>query len=113
MEDMAIKVFMTIISIIVVIAMFIISILIYFLPSTLAYRKQHSNKTAILILNLFLGWTLIGWVGALVWAVSTNEETKNSNNSKYEDLERLQKLKDNGTISEEEFKTEKEKIMKQ
>lgn len=93
----------------------IISIPIYFLPSILAYRKQHINKIAILILNIFLGWTLIGWVGSLVWAVSTNEENRDNNisNNKYEDLERLQKLKDKGTISEEEFKTEKEKLMKQ
>ena len=30
---------------------------------------------------------------------------------KYEDLEKLQKLKDNGTINEDEFNSEKAKIL--
>ena len=28
--------------------------------------------TAILLLNFFLGWTMIGWIVALVWAVKTD-----------------------------------------
>ena len=27
-------------------------------------------RLAIFVLNLFLGWTLLGWVGALVWAAT-------------------------------------------
>lgn len=30
--------------------------------------KKHAS--GIIILNVFLGWTLLGWVAALVWAVS-------------------------------------------
>ena len=41
---------------------------IYFLPSIVGWNKR--NATAILILNLFLGWTFIGWVVALVWATT-------------------------------------------
>ena len=41
---------------------------IYFLPAIVAAKRGHRQSTAILILNLFLGWTLIGWVAALVWA---------------------------------------------
>lgn len=44
----------------------LVGILIYFLPSVIAHR--HRNANAILALNLFLGWTFIGWVAALVWA---------------------------------------------
>jgi hypothetical protein len=29
--------------------------------------RRHPNKGAIIIFNLFLGWTFIGWVVALVW----------------------------------------------
>jgi len=44
---------------------------IYFIPSIVAYgRKNHT--AAIFALNLFLGWTLIGWVIALVMALWTN-----------------------------------------
>lgn len=41
---------------------------LYFLPTIIAYHRRHRNLLAILILNIFLGWTLLGWVGALVWA---------------------------------------------
>lgn len=42
----------------------------YFVPTMIAYRRKHHNKKAILLLNLFLGVTVIGWVGALVWAAT-------------------------------------------
>jgi hypothetical protein len=42
----------------------------YLLPCAIAYYNDHRNTTAITIVNLFLGWTLIGWVAALVWALS-------------------------------------------
>ena len=38
----------------------------YFIPTILGWRKKQG--IAICILNLFLGWTLIGWVAALIWA---------------------------------------------
>lgn len=45
-----------------------ISILVtaYFIPTWIAHSKYNSH--AIFILNLFLGWTFLGWVIALVWA---------------------------------------------
>jgi hypothetical protein len=44
----------------------------YFLPSILAFARHKRDTTAILLLNFFLGWTMIGWVVALVWAVKTD-----------------------------------------
>lgn len=41
----------------------------YFLPSLIAFLRQHKNKLAIFLLNLLLGWTVFGWVGSLVWSV--------------------------------------------
>jgi len=40
----------------------------YLLPWSIAYCRDHPNQTAIVIVNVFLGWTLIGWFGALIWA---------------------------------------------
>jgi threonine/homoserine/homoserine lactone efflux protein len=47
---------------------FVIIFAIYFLPSFVGMHKK--NAGAILVLNLFLGWTMIGWIIALVWATT-------------------------------------------
>ena len=41
-------------------------ILIYLIPSLLAYSRKVPSKLSISILNVFLGWTLIGWVVSLI-----------------------------------------------
>lgn len=58
---------------IVGISLIIGGLFVYFIPSIIGARK--SNGCAIFVLNLFLGWSLIGWVIALVWAC-TKEKTK-------------------------------------
>jgi hypothetical protein len=40
----------------------------YFLPVVIALGRQHRNALAIFMLNLFLGWTGLGWIFALVWS---------------------------------------------
>lgn len=40
----------------------------YFLPFLVALIRGHRQRVAILVLNLLLGWTFIGWVVALVWS---------------------------------------------
>jgi hypothetical protein len=46
----------------------VVAVYFYFMPAIVAYRNGKKNFKAILILNLLLGWTVIGWVGGLVWA---------------------------------------------
>ena len=43
-------------------------VIVYFIPTLVAAARQHASISAIFILNLFLGWSFIGWVVALVWA---------------------------------------------
>ena len=43
--------------------------LFYFLPSILALARNKRDTTAILVLNILLGWTVIGWAIALIWAL--------------------------------------------
>ncbi len=45
-----------------------VGLFIYFIPSFVAHSKK--NYEAILVLNLFIGWTGIGWVVCLVWALT-------------------------------------------
>lgn len=49
---------------------------LYFLPSIVATKRQHHNKTAIIVLNILLGWTFLGWVGSLIWALTQVQESK-------------------------------------
>jgi len=44
----------------------------YFLPTIIAILRQKTNTGSIFALNLFLGWSLIGWVVALIWALSSD-----------------------------------------
>lgn len=45
-----------------------LALAIYFAPGITASRRKHRQAGAIWTLNFALGWTLIGWVVALVWA---------------------------------------------
>jgi len=38
---------------------------IYCLPLIVAKRKRHHNQDAIAFINIFFGWTVVGWVFAL------------------------------------------------
>jgi hypothetical protein len=40
----------------------------YGLPALVAVYRRHRRAEAIAMLNLFLGWTVVGWLAALVWA---------------------------------------------
>ena len=52
----------------------LILIALYFLPSIVAFDGKKANFQSIVVVNLFLGWTLIGWVVALAWAVSVDRK---------------------------------------
>lgn len=45
---------------------------VYFLPAIVAFRRGHLNRNAILMLNLLLGWTVLGWAAAMVWSVTVS-----------------------------------------
>ena len=97
----------------------IVIIFVYFLPSIIASSRGHHNSTALFFANLFFGWTFIGWVVCLIWALTNKSEdtTIINNNTNSEDasvadeLEKLLKLKDAGILNEDEFRSQKEKIL--
>ena len=57
---------------------FFFGIILYFTPVIVATNRKHRNAGAIAVLNLFLGWTLVGWVAALVWSFTDNCEVQKS-----------------------------------
>ena len=51
---------------------FVILVLIglYLLPTFIAMVRGHHQTAAIVVINLLLGWTFIGWVAALAWSAT-------------------------------------------
>jgi len=43
----------------------------HFLPTIVAAMRNSRHLVAIFLINLFLSWTLVGWVVALVWAITS------------------------------------------
>ena len=48
---------------------------IYFVPTIIAAARGLRNRGSIIVLNIFLGWSLVGWVVALCWSVSGTAQT--------------------------------------
>ena len=49
-------------------------VLLYFLPTILAFYKKRQNVGLITVLNLFFGWTIVIWILCLVMVYSEKKE---------------------------------------
>jgi len=45
------------------------SLAVYFVPTIVAIVRHARNVLGIVLLNIFGGWTLVGWIIALVWSI--------------------------------------------
>ncbi|WP_415020164.1 superinfection immunity protein [Aestuariivirga sp.] len=115
--------------------------LIYFLPTFVGIVRAHPNRWAIAVVNLAFGATIIGWFGALIWALSAVHRSSTGNHGgesglnlfvndpdlvrklpslddKRQELHdvsdlllRLRRLVDNGSLLEEEFLSLKKSLL--
>ena len=53
---------------------FAVLTLAYMLPRAIAATRGKSNSVAIALVNFFLGWTLVGWIIALVMACTAHQQ---------------------------------------
>lgn len=67
--------------------------LVYFIPSFVAVARNHDKRFPIFALNLVLGWTVIGWIGALVWSLMRQVKELEPNSAASSKLCTLQNLK--------------------
>lgn len=51
---------------------FLIVLALYLLPGIVAVARKVPHQGSVIVINLFLGWTFIGWVVALAMACRTN-----------------------------------------
>lgn len=61
-----------ILGLIILMALYAVFILPYIIPAIIAGVRKHNNYVAILIINAVLGWTIIGWIVALIWSLTDN-----------------------------------------
>lgn len=56
----------------------VVALSFYFLPIIIAAKWKHPQILPIAVINILLGWTIIGWIVALVWSVSSSKVSKDS-----------------------------------
>lgn len=100
----------------------IIAIAFYFIPTFVAMNRDHRQAGAIAVLNLLLGWTLVGWVAALVWAATATSPASPvtvaapaseapAPNDLAANLQRYADLRDKGILTEAEFEGIKARLL--
>ncbi|WP_370327216.1 superinfection immunity protein [Euzebya sp.] len=49
----------------------LLGLTVYFAPTIVVLTRRRPNPMPVVVVNAFLGWTLLGWVGALAMAFHT------------------------------------------
>ncbi|MFD1253477.1 hypothetical protein DEVEQU_00471 [Devosia equisanguinis] len=57
------------------IVLLVAGLIILFIPAYIAFRRHHPNRWAIAVVCLAFGGTVIGWFGALIWALHAVHQT--------------------------------------
>ena len=92
----------------------LLAVAFYFLPSIIGGKKRNANS--IFALNLLLGWSVIGWVVALVWALANDAEAPapaapRPQASAASELERLYALHQAGVLTAAEYAAAKQRAL--
>lgn len=53
---------------------------VYVTPTIIAVIRKTKNLAAIILLNLLGGWTILGWVASLVWAIVADKKIQHHEN---------------------------------
>ena len=57
-----------------IVALVLLVVFFYMLPSFVASKRRHRQVKAILVVNILLGWSFLGWVASLAWALTADVE---------------------------------------
>ena len=98
-------------------------LVVYVIPTVIAFARRHPNRWAILVINVVFGGTGLGWLGSLVWAMSAVHRSPTGNHGgesglnlfandtvavkpdtgAADQLLRLKRLFDDGVLNETEY----------
>jgi hypothetical protein len=108
---------------IILLVLMAVGIWLYVVPGIVASNRKHPQASAIWVLTLFLGWTLVGWVAALVWANTTPQHVvladpdqptspeASTKLSAADEIAQFAHLRDSGVITAEEFEAKKKQLL--
>ena len=51
-------------------------VVLYLLPSLIAFGREHPRRQDVALANILLGWTLIGWIAVFLWASLAHVESE-------------------------------------
>ena len=87
----------------------------YMFPWVISLMRDHPHRLGIFFLNLLLGWSLVGWVAALVWAFVKPQEPRvvvgQRTSSTADELAKLHELHTAGVLTAEEYDAQKRKVL--
>ena len=94
----------------------LIGLPLYFLPTIIAGIRHHPATIGVFLLNLFLGWTFLGWIGSLIWAFTSGSRATqtvivNNSSQPYSQAENPNSSSQSQSdISQKQSMTQQEKI---
>jgi hypothetical protein len=53
----------------VFVILLLLCVIIYMLPTLVAYARDIPSRKTVTVVNIIFGWTLIGWFIAFLWAM--------------------------------------------
>jgi len=51
----------------------LVGLALYFLPTIIVLARRKKNVLGPILVNVLLGWTVVGWIVALIWALTIDE----------------------------------------
>ena len=90
-----------------------VGFLIHFLPSILA--RNRPDFWIIFLINLLAGWSIVGWVVALVLSLRSKALTSSGPsqpNLIADELAKLNNLRTNGLLTDAEFEQQKQSLLR-
>jgi hypothetical protein len=51
----------------------LVSLALYLLPTIIVLARRKKKVLGPILVNVLLGWTFVGWIVALIWALTVDE----------------------------------------